>query len=192
MQNEFDPQSTERLAQIIAEVLAGRLPRREVLRRCLALGLGLPAAGVVLAACGLEQTADEAGRISDWRPPAAPAASPAPLRATLQPVGQSSPETLPATPETLPAPAVRGAQIRVAVIGDYGMEGEPAAAVGALVSGWAPDAVLTLGDNNYPRWRSRHNRRECRALLQRFYCALQWRIRRRRSRESLFSGAWQP
>jgi 3',5'-cyclic AMP phosphodiesterase CpdA len=40
--------------------------------------------------------------------------------------------------------------LRVALIGDYGMVGEPAAAVAALVDSWQPDLVVTLGDNNYP------------------------------------------
>ncbi len=36
------------------------------------------------------------------------------------------------------------------MIGDFGMEGEPAAAVAGLVAAWAPDFVVTTGDNNYP------------------------------------------
>jgi hypothetical protein len=39
---------------------------------------------------------------------------------------------------------------RFAIIGDYG-SGEPAEArVASLVLGWAPDLIITLGDNNYP------------------------------------------
>jgi hypothetical protein len=38
---------------------------------------------------------------------------------------------------------------RFAVIGDYGLAGPPAAAVAALVTSWAPDFILTTGDNNY-------------------------------------------
>ena len=38
---------------------------------------------------------------------------------------------------------------RFAVIGDYGFAGQPAQDVAALVRGWRPDLVLTVGDNNY-------------------------------------------
>ncbi len=38
---------------------------------------------------------------------------------------------------------------RFAVIGDYGVDDADAAAVAALVTSWAPDFILTLGDNNY-------------------------------------------
>lgn len=54
------------------------------------------------------------------------------------------------TPEVVSPPAIGAPQVRFAVIGDYGMEGEPAGAVAALVASWAPDFVATLGDNNYP------------------------------------------
>jgi len=43
-----------------------------------------------------------------------------------------------------------GPTIRFAVIGDYGLDGPAEAEVAALVRGWAPDFVITLGDNNYP------------------------------------------
>jgi tartrate-resistant acid phosphatase type 5 len=52
-----------------------------------------------------------------------------------------------------PGPATRAAgTVRVAVIGDYGSAaayGPDEAAVAALVASWAPDFVLTVGDNNY-------------------------------------------
>lgn len=38
----------------------------------------------------------------------------------------------------------------LAVIGDYGDAGQPEADVAELVHGWQVDAVLTVGDNNYP------------------------------------------
>ncbi len=38
-----------------------------------------------------------------------------------------------------------------AVIGDYGLAGQPAADVAALVKSWNPAFIVTLGDNNYPR-----------------------------------------
>ena len=50
----------------------------------------------------------------------------------------------PATPEIAPT-----ATVRLAVIGDFGLDNEPAAAVARLVASWEPDAVLTTGDNNY-------------------------------------------
>jgi tartrate-resistant acid phosphatase type 5 len=40
--------------------------------------------------------------------------------------------------------------IRFAVIGDYGLTGQPAEDVAALVKSWLPDLILTTGDNNYP------------------------------------------
>lgn len=39
---------------------------------------------------------------------------------------------------------------RFALIGDYGIAGEAAAQVAAMVHSWEPDLILTLGDNNYP------------------------------------------
>ncbi len=46
--------------------------------------------------------------------------------------------------------AVSGQRVRIAVIGDFGIAGTPARDVATLVKSWNPDAVLTLGDNNYP------------------------------------------
>lgn len=40
--------------------------------------------------------------------------------------------------------------VRFAVIGDFGVDTPDEAAVSALVHAWAPDFVLTVGDNNYP------------------------------------------
>jgi hypothetical protein len=37
-----------------------------------------------------------------------------------------------------------------AVIGDYGLAGQPAQDVANLVLGWQPDLIITTGDNNYP------------------------------------------
>ena len=39
---------------------------------------------------------------------------------------------------------------RFAVIGDYGIAGQPEADVAALVDRWGVDAIVTVGDNNYP------------------------------------------
>ncbi len=38
---------------------------------------------------------------------------------------------------------------KFAVIGDYGYAGQPEADVAALVKGWNPDFIVTVGDNNY-------------------------------------------
>jgi hypothetical protein len=51
--------------------------------------------------------------------------------------------TVTAAPTGCPPAVVLG------VIGDFGSAGPNEAAVAALVRGWAPDAVLTVGDNNY-------------------------------------------
>lgn len=40
--------------------------------------------------------------------------------------------------------------VRFAVIGDYGLAGEPEARVADLVASWKPDFIVTTGDNNYP------------------------------------------
>jgi hypothetical protein len=40
--------------------------------------------------------------------------------------------------------------LRVAVIGDFGLDGVAEADVAALVQGWQPDIIITVGDNNYP------------------------------------------
>lgn len=39
--------------------------------------------------------------------------------------------------------------LRVAVIGDYGLAGQPEADVAALVDSWSPTFIVTTGDNNY-------------------------------------------
>jgi tartrate-resistant acid phosphatase type 5 len=46
-------------------------------------------------------------------------------------------------------PRVIGAA-HFAVIGDYGNSGQPEADVAAMVHGWNPEFIITLGDNNYP------------------------------------------
>lgn len=42
-------------------------------------------------------------------------------------------------------------RLRFAVIGDYGMANEDERRVAELVKGYAPEIVVTTGDNNYPR-----------------------------------------
>src|SRR5262245_59291227 len=41
------------------------------------------------------------------------------------------------------------ATIRFAVIGDFGLAGQPEADVANLVKNWNPSFILTIGDNNY-------------------------------------------
>ncbi len=49
------------------------------------------------------------------------------------------------------AQEVLGLQVtRLAVIGDYGEAGPNELAVANLVKSWAPDLIITTGDNNYP------------------------------------------
>lgn len=57
------------------------------------------------------------------------------------------------TPQTvLPAQAGQAVadDVRFAVIGDYGSDGQPSADVAKLVKSWNPDFIITTGDNNYP------------------------------------------
>lgn len=132
-----DDRTEERVARLIEAALDARLTRGEFVRRGLGLGLGLPLISAALAACGLEPPA--AGTVSRWQPTPTLGAPPAPaLSGSFQPA------------QPTPGPEPAQAELRFAVIGDYGLAGNPAAAVAALVAGWAPDFVLTLGDNNYP------------------------------------------
>ena len=145
-----DPQQLERLARLVEQSLARPLSRRELIRRGLALGLSLPAISAALAACGVEPPSSDGAPLSRWRPtppPSVPqAATPAPLSGSFQPVPSPA---QPAAPTPAPSPTPSQA-VRFAVIGDYGMEGEAAAAVAAMVASWAPDFIVTTGDNNYP------------------------------------------
>jgi hypothetical protein len=150
MHDHDDPRQLERLARLIEHGLDQGVSRRDLIRRGLALGLSLPSVAAALAACGLEPPREQ-GTLSPWRP-ASP--SPTPIGALARPQvlnGDAVPVASPAPAGGQPAPtSAPAAPARIAVIGDYGMEGEPAAAVAALVASWAPDFVLTLGDNNYP------------------------------------------
>jgi tartrate-resistant acid phosphatase type 5 len=48
------------------------------------------------------------------------------------------------------SPTDCGPSTSFAVIGDYGLAGQPEAAVAALVDRWGVDAIVAVGDNNYP------------------------------------------
>lgn len=56
--------------------------------------------------------------------------------------GRTITPTATATPEGAPL-------LRFAVIGDYGLTGQPEADVAALIHGWNPELIVTTGDNNY-------------------------------------------
>jgi hypothetical protein len=75
------------------------------------------------------------------QPSAPPAATSTPPPAT---------STAPAATSTAPAAPSPPAKVRLAVIGDFGADIPDQAKVAALVKSWAPDHVLTLGDDNYP------------------------------------------
>lgn len=66
------------------------------------------------------------------------------------PIPTSTPTETP-TPTITPTPSPTPIPIvRFAVIGDYGMAGDPLAAVADLVDSWQVDFIITTGDNNYP------------------------------------------
>jgi hypothetical protein len=64
----------------------------------------------------------------------------------------SLPTNTPVPPTDTPPPPTSTPEpvLRFAVIGDFGLDGQPEADVAALVAGWQPDFVITVGDNNYP------------------------------------------
>ena len=79
----------------------------------------------------------------------APAATVAGTQVFLPLIAQqavNTPNPTPAPSATPPPPV----PLRFAVIGDYGSGGGPAADVANLVLSWAPDFIITTGDNNYP------------------------------------------
>lgn len=156
-------QQLEGVARLIEQGLSGRLSRRELIRRGLALGLGMPAVTAALAACGVEPPTASPGAISAWRPTEQPAGG---LSGRAEPAGVSAAQGAtspaqqpPAQAGPTPTPPLRlaataGPATRFAVIGDFGLAGEPAAAVAGLVASWAPDFVVSAGDNNYPDGRA--------------------------------------
>lgn len=77
--------------------------------------------------------------------------------ATLLPSPTTTPSptvtpTATQTPTATAAPTATplAEMVRIAVIGDYGLANAAEGEVAALVKTWNPDAVVTLGDNNYP------------------------------------------
>jgi tartrate-resistant acid phosphatase type 5 len=92
--------------------------------------------GMLLAACNAAPT------------PIPPAATPAPTGTALLPPPATGVPTSTDTPAPSATPAPAG--VRFAVIGDFGEGGQAEADVAALVHGWTPDIVITVGDDNYP------------------------------------------
>jgi tartrate-resistant acid phosphatase type 5 len=87
--------------------------------------------------------------------------TPLPATATLAAVSptsiQAAATALPASPTPLVTPTATSEPsptpnppLRFAVIGDFGLGGQPEADVAELVHGWNPDIVITVGDDNYP------------------------------------------
>jgi len=54
------------------------------------------------------------------------------------------------TPTPLPSPTPSPTPLRFAIIGDFGLAGQPEKAVADLVQSWSPAFIVTTGDNNYP------------------------------------------
>ena len=85
---------------------------------------------------------------------------PVPATATVVPpsptvfsptASQGSPTATTAAPTVTPEPSATPNQsLLFAVIGDFGSGNQAEADVAALVHGWNPDIVLTVGDDNYP------------------------------------------
>ena len=45
--------------------------------------------------------------------------------------------------------AVGPVSVHFAVVGDYGLAGQPELDVANIIKSWTPDFVITVGDNNY-------------------------------------------
>ena len=67
---------------------------------------------------------------------------------TAQASSLSVPQLATASPST--AVSATPGSVRLAVIGDFGQDGEAEAQVAALVKTWDPHLIVTVGDNNYP------------------------------------------
>lgn len=101
---------------------------------------------LLLAGCGAGSGASPSGAVQAVTPVAEavqadPTAEPAPASPTAPPTPVAT-----ATPTATPTPA----QVRLAIIGDFGLAGPPAEEVANLVKSWNPDVIVTTGDNNYP------------------------------------------
>lgn len=127
------------------------MPKLNILHRA---GSSLPVRSLLvlvvlwLTACSTPATSSEPTPFSE---PNSIQASSVPSTPTAPAAPEVNTPVSPATESPAPDPAKASAQgVRLAVIGDYGLSGEPLARVAALVNSWEPDAILTTGDNNYP------------------------------------------
>lgn len=82
-------------------------------------------------------------------PEPSPFPQPAVAAAAQEDTKADSPTAEPDNPPPSQPPA--GRKVRFAAIGDYGAAVRTVEEVAALVAGWDPDFVITLGDNNYPQ-----------------------------------------
>ena len=143
----------EHFERLLREGLQRGMSRRQLLRHGLIMGLSFPAVIGALAACGAPPerriAPPSAIPTAIVRQPAVAQAQPTTAPPTAAPPTIELPTTT-AEPSPLPPSTAVPATARFAVIGDFGMAGEPEGAVAALVKGWAPAFVLTTGDNNYP------------------------------------------
>jgi tartrate-resistant acid phosphatase type 5 len=114
---------------------------------------------LLLAGCSASPPASPAPTNPAAYPPPAVAqlpatAYPAPAAGSPTEAPAAPPENTPtivetSTPAASPTPSPEP-PVRLAVIGDFGLAGQPEMDVANLVLGWEPDYILTVGDNNYP------------------------------------------
>ena len=123
------------------------------MRRLITRTLTLILAWGLLAACSTGQAVTnppptESPTIGSISAPIQPATLPPtahPTGTLLAVAAHSTAAPPPISPTPSPIPA-----LRLAVLGDYGLAGQPEADVASLILGWQPDYILTTGDNNYP------------------------------------------
>ena len=120
--------------------------------------------------------------------PVAPPTTPAATTPAAPPTTPAA--TAPAAPPTTPA-ATAPVKIRLAVIGDFGADVPDEAKVAALVNSWAPDHVLTVGDNNYPSGSAATIDANIGKYYHQFIGNYRRQLRRRQRDEPLLAGAGQ-
>jgi len=123
------------------------------MRRLITRTLTLILAWGLLAACSTGQAVTnppptESPTIGSISAPIQPATLPPTAHPTSTLLAVAAHSTA-APPPISPTPSLIPA-LRLAVLGDYGLAGQPEADVASLILGWQPDYILTTGDNNYP------------------------------------------